>query len=232
MRPTSLKSTPANSGDRSFPRPLGSPLRRPRWAAFRDCASRIDLHIFPQPLRTDVGREHVSFVVGRDARRAGDEYRLLLLRLRIRDERRERTVSGAADEDAPPPSGVVLRIRRRVAGIDGSVVADEDRARSAKLLPLVDEVALLVEDLDAPVRAIGHVHPSLRVDADVMRLIELARGRSCLSPGLDEPAVLRELHHAVVLSVAVGHEDVAVPRDGDTGRLIEGVGTVPGHALL
>src|SRR5262245_1421923 len=53
-----------------------------------------------------------------------------------------------------------------------------------------------------------------------------------VSPGLDKVAIFRELHHAVVPAVAVGHEDVAICRDRDPGRRIEGIGTIASNARL
>ena len=67
-----------------------------------------------------------------------------------------------------------------------------------------------------------------------MRRVELARRLAVLAPGLDELAVLGELHDAVVgvAAVAVGDIDVAVGRDRDVARPIERVLAVAGHAGL
>ena len=110
-------------------------------------------------------------------------------------------VLGAADADAALPAVVVLRHRLgfRVGDVDHVVLVDEDAARPAELLPLVDELAVLIEDLDAVVVAIADEEPALRVDRERVRLIEFA-GRRCrsLPHSLMNLPVLVELQHAVV----------------------------------
>ena len=61
---------------------------------------------------------------------------------------------------------------------------------------------------------------ALRIHRQRMRNFEFARRRAFLAPGLDELAVLGELHDARVgvAAVAVGDKDVAVRRDHDRGR--------------
>ena len=59
-----------------------------------------------------------------------------------------------------------------------------------------------------------------------MRRLELARAGAIVTPGLDELAVLGELHDAgigglAVSAMAVGHEDVAVRRDHHIGWRVE-----------
>src|SRR5215472_5039356 len=58
--------------------------------------------------------------------------------------------------------------------------------------------------------------------------VEFALPLARFAPGLDEFSILRELHDARVrlLAVSVGDEDVAIGRDQDIGRPIEGVGPV------
>src|SRR5678816_2876780 len=87
--------------------------------------------------------------------------------------------------------------------------------------------AVLVEDLDAIVLAIADEETPARIQRDRVRLADLARARSFLAPLLDERAILRELHHAIVLAVAmtVGDEDVAIRPDEDVRGLIEEVRT-------
>src|SRR5215472_10757904 len=57
-------------------------------------------------------------------------------------------------------------------------------------------------------------------------MFEFTLSLARFAPGLDEFSVLRELHDARVrlLSVSVGDEDVAIGRDQDVGRPIEGLG--------
>src|SRR5262249_308961 len=73
-------------------------------------------------------------------------------------------------------------------------------------------------------------------DEDVVRLVELAGRRSLASPRLDEMAILRKLHHAAgavfIRGMTVGNEDVAVWRDGNTGRPIESNRTGSGDTGL
>jgi hypothetical protein len=84
-----------------------------------------------------------------------------------------------------PRSSLGGRIRERAAHIDGVVLPDEHGARHAELSPGGEEVAVLVEDLDALVPAVGDVHALLRAtDEDVVGLVEITRPRSFLSPRL------------------------------------------------
>ncbi len=121
-------------------------------------------------------------------------------------------------------------VRHAVGHVDVPLRVDRDRARLAELRPARDEVALLVEHLDALVAAIGDVEPALGVDLDAVRIVELERqaafGADAAAPRLDELAVLREAHQPVVAAarpvhvvlvrsdvraaVAVGDPDVAV----------------------
>ena len=63
-----------------------------------------------------------------------------------------------------------------------------------------------------------------------MRDVELAGARSFLAPSLDEFSIFGKFHHAVVASVAVADEDVAVGRNGNVGGSIEGGFALAGHA--
>ena len=118
--------------------------------------------------------------------------------------------------------------------VDAVVGGDGDAARPPELPPLVDERAVLIEDLDAVVLAVAHEHPPARVERDRVRLADLAAARPLLAPLLDERAVLGEPDHAVVLAVAVavGDEDVAARRHHDVGRLIEQIGARAADAGL
>src|SRR5581483_5864754 len=98
-----------------------------------------------------------------------------------------------------------------------------------ELLPLRDEVAILIEHLDAGVLAVGDIDALLgAADEDVVRLVEIAGRRTLVAPLLDEFPVLGELHHAGIAGgvwlMAIGDEDVAVSADGDAGRPVEHVG--------
>src|SRR5207248_5292925 len=73
-------------------------------------------------------------------------------------------------------------------------------------------------------------------DEDVVRLVEIAGRRSFMSPSPDEPAIAGEFHDArrsvMVRRMAVGHKDITIWRDSNAGRSVEGITTIPGHALL
>src|SRR5207248_5452422 len=56
-----------------------------------------------------------------------------------------------------------------------AIALGEDAPRRAEIRPLGDELAALIEHLDALVAAIADVEPSLRVDGDAVRLVELSR---------------------------------------------------------
>ena len=129
-------------------------------------------------------------------------------------------VSGA---NAPEPARVDLRCRFGVGDVDRVVARNRDPARPAELTPLVDEPAVLVENLDPVVLAIADQQPAARVDRDRVRLAEFAGPCAFAAPLLDESPVLRELHHAIVPAVAVtvGHENVAARRNDNVGGLIE-----------
>ena len=87
-----------------------------------------------------------------------------------------------------------------------------------------------IEDLDAVVFAVAHVDRALRIDRDRVRRVELARLGPLLAPVEQVLAVLRELHHARV-PVAVGNVEIAVLRERDVGRAVEGLAVGRGFAL-
>src|SRR5579862_1786871 len=94
--------------------------------------------------------------------------------------------------------------------------------RSADACDLRLERAIVIEDLDALVAAVGDVDVALSIDSDAVRRIELAVLRAFGAPGLEERSVLRELGDASI-AVAVGDEDVASGIEGDVSRTIEAV---------
>ena len=176
----------------------------------------------------NVRRVNRAFVIRRDAGRSCPAGQAVRVR-RIRNERLQRSVQGVADHDAPDLTSLGCRIGESRAHIDGVVLAHEHGARLAELLPRGDEVAVLIEDLDALVLAIGDIDAVLRAaEEDVVRFVEIAGRGASFSPALDEFSILRKFQHAAVVvrigQVAVGHEDIA-------GRPIERIRTVSGHAL-
>src|SRR6185503_3041090 len=112
---------------------------------------------------------------------------------------------------------------------------DVDAAWTSELFPLIDELPILIEYLDAAVAAVRDENAAARVDRDAVRRIEFTWSRSTLAPRLDELAVLRELHDAIhrdVGDVAIGDEDVAVLRDGDVAWPAEDIVAAAGNASL
>src|SRR6185437_4416749 len=131
----------------------------------------------------------------------------------------DRAVLGAADADAAAAArvggtaGLVLGLR--IGDVEHVVFVDIDRARPTELRPLGDELAVLVENLDAAVRAVGDKDAPLTVQRDAVRHVELAGSLALLAPGLQHLAVGRELDDAGVRAraVPVGDKDRAVGRD-------------------
>src|SRR4051812_18272768 len=151
------------------------------------------LDVFVHPLGTDLGAIDVAVYIGGNAlggTRAG------CLVHRIGDERRHQAVAHPAHADAAFPAVMILRyrFRLRVGDVDDIVLVDEHSARPAELMPLIEEVPLLVEDLDTVVAAVTEKEPTARIHRQRVRTVYLARARSLLAPRLDELAVLVELH--------------------------------------
>src|SRR5271154_4496352 len=104
-------------------------------------------------------------------------------------------------------------------------------------MPSGDEIAVLIENLDTTVAAIGNVDASHRTaDRDIVRVIEIAGRRSFVTPRLDEAAILGEFDDAGVIrriaAMAIGNKNIAICRDRHTGRSIEGIGTTPADPHL
>src|SRR3954452_5334686 len=107
-------------------------------------------------------------------------------RFLIFDERGDAAIPRAADADAflDPRQLVSAGVGTRlgIGDVDGVVFGDEDPARPAELAPLVQECAVLIEDLDPVVLAVADEQPPARVDGDRMRLAELAMSGSLTAP--------------------------------------------------
>src|SRR5215831_4745653 len=108
----------------------------------------LDLDIFPQVLRADVRREDVARIIRRDARGRGAPHHLVKVG-RVRNKGLERSVPGVA----------LLGgwIRKRGADVNGVVFADKHGAWLAELMPRGNEVAFLIEDLNAEIPTIGDI---------------------------------------------------------------------------
>src|ERR1700680_3328811 len=95
-------------------------------------------------------------------------------------------------------------------------------------VPLSEELAVLIEDLNAPVASVVDVEPALVVDRDAVHGIEvvwphlLAAGLAPLAPRHQELAVLVKFHDARFL-VPIGDEEGAVRQPRDVGLTAEGL---------
>ena len=95
----------------------------------------------------------------------------------------------------------------------------------AELVPGVEQLAVLVEDLDPVVAAVADEQAALRIHRQRVRLVEVVGTVAELAPRFDERSVFRELVYtrraARRRRMALGDEDVAVGRDEDRVRLEE-----------
>ena len=127
--------------------------------------------------------------------------------------------------ERPGPSGATggpgNRRPRLGVGHDHRVVGEDgDAAGPAEVAPLVDEVQVAVEDLDAVVRPVGDEQPSLRVERERVRPHELAGAEPQSADRPHELAFGSDLDQPVAVllggggprPVPVGDDDVAVRR--------------------
>src|SRR6266566_3486915 len=170
-----------------------------------------DLDVFLQNVRPRLAGENVAELVHRYELRPASRLRVGIAAL-IQNEGVHESRSRISDPDALLPARIVDAVRFRVGHIDLVLVVEGDPAWRAELRPCREMLALLVEELDAIVAAVGHEYAASRIDGDAVQRVELAGRVSGLPPRLDELSVLRELHHAVVAVrlVAVRNENVAI----------------------
>src|SRR5215813_2336922 len=189
------------------------------------------LDVLPQILCAGLPRVEVTRGIGRDT--FGHAGRLVF-GAEGRDKGCDLAVSGAADANSRPDTPVVFCVRLGIRHVNGVVAIDEDPARPAELLPLRDEIAILVEDLNAVVAAVADEEPPLRIDCDRMRRVELPGTRAFPAPRLDEFSILREFHDARVgvPAMPIGDEDVTVRRGDNVAWPIKRVGPVAGNSSL
>src|SRR6266446_780308 len=180
---------------------------------------------FLQPLRARIAGIDVTVIVHADAFEGAGVFGFL-------DEPGDLAVLGAADPDALLEARVGLVGRLRIGDVDGVVLVDPDPARPAELLPLGEELAVLVEDLEAAIGAVGDEQAPGRIESEPVRHVEFARALAFLAPRLDELAVTGELDDAGVglVAVPVGDEDIAVRGDDHVGGRVEMGGVVAGLA--
>ena len=144
---------------------------------------------------------------------------------------------------------MVQRTRLRIDRVD-HVVLDEEPADAAVAVARLEVFAVLVENLEAVVAAVGHPETALRVEHHRVRRAELTVKHTDLAPRLHELAVGREFadarggaplepfsnrgrgRHALRI-VAVGDVDAAVGAGHHVVGLVElavGVARLAGHA--
>src|SRR6266849_2898207 len=169
-----------------------------------------------EPLGVRIAGIDVAVVVHADAFEGAGVFGFL-------DEPSDLAVLGAADPDALLEARVGLVVRLRVGDVENVVLVDPDAARPAELLPLGEELAVLVEDLEAAVGAVGDEQTAGGIEREPMRHIEFAGCGAFLAPRLDELAVSGELDDAGIglVAVAVGDEDIAVRRYRHVRRRVE-----------
>src|SRR5262245_4469974 len=144
--------------------------------------------VLHEPFGPHFGAVDVAGGIGRDTFRRARAAGLLD---RVRNERGHDAVADPSDADAALPAVVVLRNRFRfgIGDVDDVVLVDEHAARPAELEPLVEIVAVLIEDLDAVVLPVGDEQPAALVHRERVRDVDLARTRALRPPRLDELAV-------------------------------------------
>src|SRR5690606_13128495 len=101
------------------------------------------------------------------------------------------TGAGTSHTQPLAPARVVVLIGFRVDGIEHVVVIDEHAADTAELIPGIQVVAFLVEDLDAAVATIRNKQTALGVHRQCVRRTHLAVLVAPLTPALDESAIWR-----------------------------------------
>src|SRR5262245_26152927 len=189
------------------------------------------LHVLPQIPCAGFARVEVARGIYDDTFGRGGRF---LLGAEGRDEGGDLAILGAADADTRPDTRIVFPVRLMIGHVKDVVAVNVDAARPAELLPLRDEIAILVEDLNAIVAAVADEDPSLRIDGDGVRRVELAGPLAFPAPRLDEFPVLGKLHDARigVSAMTIGDENVAVRRGHYVARTIEGVGPVTSNPRL
>src|SRR5690606_34495358 len=95
--------------------------------------------------------------------------------------------------------------------------------------PLLDRGAIPLEDADAAIARVGHVHPSIWPNADANRFDELIGCIASTAPRAQEGAVRREDLHALVAGIhyedlIAGHRNRAWTEEET--RIEQGVGRI------
>jgi hypothetical protein len=111
-------------------------------------------------------------------------------RLHVFDEIFHRAVFRAANANAFFPARLVLAPGFGIGDVDSVVSGDEDAARTAKLFPGINVIAVLIEDLNAIVGTVSDEETPTRIDGDGVGRKEFAGARAFVPPEFDERAVL------------------------------------------
>src|SRR5262249_10134132 len=141
------------------------------------------LHVLLDVLRADFGTVDVAQRIGRNTLGAtsnGGAWR------RGGNEGRYRTIPGAADPNGTLPPRIVpvtlLIGRLGVGHIQDILLVDIDSAGPAELLPFSEEIAFLIENLDAVVTAVGHEKTSFGVESEGVGHFKLPWSGSVSAP--------------------------------------------------
>src|SRR5688572_22616128 len=86
--------------------------------------------------------------------------------------------------------------------------------------PLLEEFAILVEDLNAIIFPVTDIDAAFAIDPDGMRGLKLSGATSGLSPRKQVLASLVELDHAVI-SIAVGDKKIPVRGECNIGGTVK-----------
>ena len=148
-----------------------------------------------------------------------------------------RTPHAARHRSERTPVGLQLAIqivfqdlvRPAVGNPEMLIGRDMDVVGIGNIVPLVQVVAVLVENLDARVGTVGDIDAILGINRNTMDRIELARSRARFAPLEQVFAVLVELHHPRI-AVAVADEKITVRQKRDVGGSTEVTLVACGHA--
>src|SRR5262249_20314426 len=141
---------------------------------------------------------------------------------------------GVADREPAPEAAIDSPSRFRIGTIKNVVLVDEEAARTPKLFPLGDELAVLIEDFDAVVATVRDEQAAGRIHRQRVRQGKLPWAAAALAPCGDELTFFGELHDTRIgiTAMAVADEDIAIGGDEHIRRGIECVGIGAGNAGL
>ena len=97
--------------------------------------------------------------------------------------------------------------------------------------PLAQEFSVRIKNLDSLVVTIGHIYQAFGIHLNIVRQLKFAGTGAALAPLKQEFPVVRVLHHSRI-PIPVRHVKIAICRERDVGRKVEGVRPHPCDALL